>query len=256
LPNRSSRFEPPKRGEERRSPDRPVGGCDLGLADREIGAPVQGEGNFATRVNVIVSTTKQGQLRFNPPGPLVSAREWQMIQDCVGRALRKASALILSGSLPRCVTATAYARLIRLARACGVPVLLDCDGPALVAAVRAKPFLVKPNEHELAQWAVATASASGLRSAAQSMSAITGGWVFVTRGPKPALLINATLGFEASLAPRRIRPRNTVGAGDALLAAVAQQIQRGLPPERWLACGVKVGSEAAQIEAGRLPVSG
>jgi 1-phosphofructokinase family hexose kinase len=212
----------------------------------------------ATRVNVIVSSPKQGQLRFNPLGPKLTAAEWRAVLVAVRAGLRRAGALILSGSLPRGVPATAYAQLIRLARAAHVPVLLDCDGPALRSAVPAGPSLVKPNEHELREWAASaglrtTASEPSLLRAARKLSQATGGWVLVSRGAKPALLVNVAAGQTFIAAPPKVRPRHTIGAGDALLAAVAQQVLSGAAPETWLLAGLTTGSAATQCEAGQLP---
>lgn len=209
----------------------------------------------ATRVNVIVSTPTQGQLRFNPLGPELVKPEWRKILSSIQTSLRGAKCLVLSGSLPRGVPVNAYAQIIRLARASNVPTLLDCDGPALAAAVSAKPFLVKPNEHELAQWATATGHSGELKDAAMAMSRITGGWVFVSRGAKPALLVNAAQGLELTARPPKVKPRNTVGAGDSLLAAVAHQLIQGAPPEAWLRAGLAIGSTATQLQAGELPPS-
>jgi hypothetical protein len=106
-----------------------------------------------TRVNVILTTKRGRQMRFNPLGPKLSPPEWRGILNGVRQALaslpqrNKAAEplLILSGSLPRGVPVTAYNQFIRLAHRYGVKTLLDCDGPVLAAAIKARPFLVKPN---------------------------------------------------------------------------------------------------------------
>jgi fructose-1-phosphate kinase PfkB-like protein len=64
------------------------------------------------------------------------------------------------------------------------------------------------------------------------------------------LLVNVAKKFEASACPPRLKPRNTVGAGDALLAAVAREIELRATPEEWLATGVAIGSAATQYAAG------
>jgi len=207
----------------------------------------------STRVNVIVTTRAQGQLRLNPFGPMLSQREWKAILARIRTTLPRAGCLILSGSLPRGVPVNAYAQVARLARAYNVPVLLDCDGPALAAAVPARPFFVKPNEHELAGWAVATGRSAALRPAALAMSRITGGWVLVSRGARTALLVHAAHCVELTATPPKVKPRNTVGAGDALLAAMAHQLVQGAAPETWLAAGLAAGSQATQLPAGQLP---
>jgi len=233
-----------------------------------------------TRVNVIITTDAGRQMRLNPLGPKLSQREWVEVLSKIesrlrnfglrGQAkhdpafgnawrkapspLRSAGALqILSGSLPRGVPMTAYGQLIRLAHRFSVRTLLDCDGPAFAAAVKARPFLVKPNEHELAGWwGKALRSEKQLVRAARALSEATTGWVLVSRGDKRGLLVNVAEGFQTFAAPPRVKPRNTVGAGDALLAAVARQIQCNTPPQKWLEFGLRIGSAATQRPAGKL----
>jgi fructose-1-phosphate kinase PfkB-like protein len=88
--------------------------------------------------------------------------------------------------------------------------------------------------------------------AAGALSRQTRGWVLVSRGGKRSLLLNQSLRFQSFATPRRVKPRNTVGAGDAMLAAVARQIQLGAPPLKWLQYGVKIGSAATKRAAGQL----
>ena len=207
----------------------------------------------STRVNVIITTDGGRQMRFNPPGPQLARPEWAGILDAVRRGLARADLLILSGSLPRGVPVTAYAQMIRLAHRLGLKTLLDCDGPALAAAIPARPFLVKPNEHELAQWwGRPLRRETEILRAAQQLSGQTRGWVLVSRGAKRSLLVNVTEKFERFAAPPRVRPRNTVGAGDALLAAVARQMQLGAAPHDWLRQGLASGSAATQCAPGQL----
>jgi len=231
-----------------------------------------------TRVNIIVTTDAGRQMRFNPLGPKLSVREWGEVLKSAERNLRSSrrqsaqtflgerqsrltsaatvqgsELLILSGSLPRGVPVTAYAQLIRLAHRFGVRTLLDCDGPAFAAAIKAHPFLVKPNEHELAQWwRKPLRSGVEIVRAARALSEQTRGWVLVSRGAKRGLLVNRAQGFECFATPPRVKPRNTVGAGDALLAAVARQTQQGETPQEWLQFGLKIGSTATQRLAGQL----
>jgi 1-phosphofructokinase family hexose kinase len=207
----------------------------------------------ATRVNVIITAADGGQLRFNPPGPKLNGSEWRAILRETRQRLRHASCLVLSGSLPRGVGADAYAELICLARRAGVKTILDCDGEALAAGLAAGPFLVKPNEHELAEWhGGRISSQAGLVRAARAMSGKTKGWVLVSRGRHGALLVNHQLKVELSARFGRVQAVNTVGAGDALVAAVVRQIELGKGPEDWLHWGVAVGTAATQRAAGEL----
>jgi 1-phosphofructokinase family hexose kinase len=208
----------------------------------------------ATRVNVIVTTADGRQLRFNPPGPELSRVEWLAVLREMRRLLARVSCVVISGSEPRGVGAGAYAEIVRHAHRAGVKAILDCDGKAFRAAVRARPLLVKPNEHELAQWyGRPLRSEASVVRAAKALSMQTRGWVVVSRGKDGAVLVNAREGLEFSARPPRIKPINTVGAGDAMVAAVAREIGRGTPPQEWLRRGVAIGTAATQCAAGKLP---
>jgi 1-phosphofructokinase family hexose kinase len=233
-----------------------------GATGKELAAHLRREGlparfiplSQATRVNVIITTADGRQLRFNPPGPKLSGAEWGAVLREAEQLVKRASCLVLSGSLPQGVKPGVYAGLIRLARRAGVKTILDCDGEALAAAVAARPFLVKPNEHELAEWRGRVISTrEGLTRAALAMSNQTGGWVLVSEGRRGALLVNHRLKVKLAARPPKARPINTVGAGDAMVAAVARQVELGRGPEDWLRWGVAVGTAATQCAAGELP---
>jgi len=208
----------------------------------------------ATRANVIVTTRAQGQLRFNPPGPNLSTAEWRRLQIAVGGELKSARLLVLSGSLPRGLPVNAYRRLIDLARREAVPVLLDCDGTPFREAVRARPFLVKPNEHELQEFCGRSLRGPrALRRAAEALSDVTCGWVLLSQGRAGAMLVNVRAGAFLETRAARVRPLNTVGAGDAMLAAVAEGIVAGATPAEWLRRGVAAGTALTRCAAGVLP---
>lgn len=209
----------------------------------------------SNRVDVIVTTETGRQMRFNPRGPLLSAVEMESLFQQIDKELSHVACLVLSGSLPRGAAPDTYGRLIQLAAQRRVPALLDCDGEALRQAVTARPFLVKPNHHELARWARKDELASDAQvlAAARAMASETGHWVFVSRGAQRSWLVHHAEGTAFYAEPPSIQPVNTVGAGDALLAAVASQILRGASPEEWLRWGIGVGAAATELPAGRLP---
>ena len=166
---------------------------------------------------------------------------------------RVSVSLVLSGGLPPGLPANAYAQLLHLAHRAKARSFLDCDGAALAAAVRAKPFLVKPNVHELAQWrGKSLSSLAEIKTAARALSNITRGWVLVSRGRAGALLIHSPQRCDMAASAPRVEAVNTVGAGDAMLAGVIHKVERGSPPEEWLRWGVATGTAATQCRAGEL----
>jgi 1-phosphofructokinase family hexose kinase len=208
----------------------------------------------ATRVNIIVTTETGRQMRLNPPGPNVTPIEWGKLFTAAQKRLSRAGLMVLSGSLPRGLPDNTYLVLIALAHRYGVKTLLDCDGPPFKAAIVARPFLVKPNEHELALWwGRRLVSESQVVKAARALAEETHGWVLVSRGGQRSLLVNVGQDFQLFAAPQKVKPRNTVGAGDSLLAAVARQIQLDRSPAEWLRHGLATGTQATQLPAGALP---
>ena len=210
-----------------------------------------------TRRNVLVTFRDGRQLRFNPPGPGVSKTETGRLLTEIRQALTRVTTLILSGSLPTGMRAGTYARLIRMAAREGCRVMLDCDGEALRLAVPAGPFLVKPNEFELSQWwGRRIRNLSDVVRAATAMSEASGGWVMVSRGAEPAVLMHAKEGVAWTGIAPRIHAINTLGAGDAMLAGAAFEIVRGSPPATWLKTGVASGTTATLVRPGTLPARG
>lgn len=206
-----------------------------------------------TRANVMITQEQGPQLRFNPRGPKLTPAEWRTFFAAAEAEMCRSSLLILSGALCRDARPTIYCDLIRLAHRLKVRVVLDCDGPAFARGVTAKPFLVKPNTFELAQWAGRKLdSEAEIEAAARALSRVTGGWVFVSRDARGGLLVNeaGSRGWRARVPA--VRARNTVGAGDALLAGAARQIVADASPEEWLRKGLATATAGVQRRAGEL----
>lgn len=206
-----------------------------------------------TRANVMITQPEGPQLRFNPRGPKLSSGEWRAFFQAAEKELRRSALVVLSGALCRDARATVYRDLVRLAHRLGVRVVLDCDGPAFAAGVPAKPLLVKPNEHELAQWAgTKLSSEAAVLLAARKLSRATGGWVLLSRDARGGLLVNEAEGFARQATVPRVRVRNTVGAGDALLAAAVGEVLAGSEPVEWLRRSLATATAGVQCAAGEL----
>ena len=241
----------------------PLGG-DTG---RELAAGLTREGiaftafplRQPTRVNVVITPDpgKGPQYRFNPSWPRVTAREAAGLR-CQTLALLEQHApsdpLVLSGTLAFGAPPDTYARLVRAALRSGRRAVLDCDREPFALAVQEHPWLVKPNEFELAQWAgrrLRTERAE--HRAARALADATGNWVLVSRGADGAWLIHGGNPHQAWKATAsRVTPRNRVGAGDAMLAgAIAASANED--PREWLRDAVATGTAATQVPPGHLP---
>jgi len=152
-------------------------------------------------------------------GTPVAASEWDEFTGCFSQLVDGTAAVVLSGSLPAGLPADAYSVLAALAADAGSAVFVDTQPAPLLAALGAKPALVKPNEHELAEafgLAVPVALPAAVKAAGELLTGGAQGAV-ISLGPRGLLAVLPELSLRATPPVQRGNP---VGAGDAALAAL------------------------------------
>src|SRR6266704_643613 len=185
---------------------------EAGVASRFT--PVAGE---TRRTFAVVDLASHDTALFNEPGPAVSAAEYAEFLVLYEESLAWCAAVVLSGSLPPGLPADSYAGLAARAAAAGVPVVLDAEGPVLRLGAAGGPAIAKPNIAELA--------------AAAELRAAGAGAVVVSLGGDGLLAVTADGTWRA--APPARLAGNPTGAGDAVVAGLAQGLVLGRPwPER------------------------
>jgi 1-phosphofructokinase len=145
--------------------------------------------------------------------------------------------VVVAGSLPRGVTAQWFAGLLRRIKASGVPLAVDTSGAALQAALGVTPWLIKPNEEELAE-----VCGSDLPAAVQGLRAQGIEHVLLSRGADGVDWYGPDIALRAT--PPRVEVASTVGAGDSLLAASLHGLLEGWPAERTLRLATAVAAQA------------
>ena len=167
---------------------------------------------------------------LNERGGPVTRAEWTRLRDDFGQVCRDFECVVLSGSLPTGLPATAYARLTEIAHDHGVPVLLDAEGEPLHDALQSRPELVKPNNVE-----VADLLGRPVESAADAAEA---GRLLMQRGAGSAVISRGADGLVAvwrdgALSARLAEPvsGNPTGAGDALAAVLARHLNENSRPD-------------------------
>jgi tagatose 6-phosphate kinase len=175
------------------------------------------------RTIAVVDTASGDTTQLNEPGPTVTPAEWSAFQEAYEDLLPAMSAVALCGSLPPGVPVGAYAVLVRLARAAGVPVLLDTSGEPLRRGVAARPDLIKPNADELAEL---TGSHEPLRATQDARR--RGARSVVTSLGSDGLLAATPEGRWRATPPARIHG-NPTGAGDSAVAGLLSGLVEQLP---------------------------
>jgi len=197
-----------------------------------------------TRMNIIVQTFKN-QYRLNLPGKPLNETEYELILDMIRTVLRKGDILVASGSLPHGLKPSSYAEIVRIAKAKGVRVYVDTDGENLQAAVKEKPFGIKPNIHELSRLVGRDVKVEDVPHIASHISkefGITD--VLVTLGKDGAIAF--VDGEIYRIKPLKIVAKSGVGAGDSFLAGFIHK--RNESVEEALKIASACGASAAMNE--------
>ena len=203
-----------------------------------------------TRESFSVTESASGrEFRFVLPGPTLMPQEWQACLDRVAAHEPAPRYLVASGSLPPGVPTDFYARLVRLARARGIPVVLDTSGPALAEALDEGVYLVKPSLRELRELSAGPLTDEAQwRDAAQRMVATGQAQVVVlSLGDQGALLAASGTSWHAPAL--RVPVLSATGAGDSFVGAMVWALNRQAGLAEAFRYGVAAGS-AALLSAG------
>ena len=186
-----------------------------------------GEGETRTNLK-IVDPVRRINTDINEPGFAVPPALTDGLLDRLTAALRPGDIVVLAGSLPPGAPADTYATWITRCKAAGARVFLDADGAALAEGLRAKPFLVKPNDEELSRLlGRELRGVPALADAARQLVASGVENVVVSMGGAGAIYANADMLLRTE--GLRVPVRSTVGAGDSVVAALALALGRGMP---------------------------
>ncbi len=186
-----------------------------------------GEGETRTNLK-IVDPVRRINTDINEPGFAVPPALTDGLLDRLTAALRPGDIVVLAGSLPPGAPADTYATWITRCKAADARVFLDADGAALAEGLRAKPFLVKPNDEELSRLlGRELRGVPALADAARQLVATGVENVVVSMGGAGAIYANADMLLRTE--GLRVPVRSTVGAGDSVVAALALALGRGMP---------------------------
>jgi 1-phosphofructokinase family hexose kinase len=202
-----------------------------------------------TRINLaVIDPTSGEQTEINERGPAVSPEE---VERFVGRLRYLAGGAricVLSGSLPPGTPEDLYARLVADLRERDVIVLLDADGEAMLAGLRAGASIVTPNELEAEE--LVGQEFSGRDDVVNGLSELIrlgAGEAAITRPDGCVAVVGS--GAERQFIEVRIRPLepvSTVGSGDAFVAGYVAARYDGGEPRDCLAYAVACGAESTQ----------
>lgn len=203
-----------------------------------------------TRTNVVI-TERAGEerhLKVNQPGPRIEGDELGNFLDQVMSVAQKDDIWVLAGSLPKGVPHSIYADIARSLGHGGCKVIIDASGDALVQAIAAKPFLIKPNLEELED--LEQRSLARDDDIAESVRCLINRGVqnvCVSLGSRGVYLAGSDVGPPQFLSAPKIVQRNPTGAGDSLVGGTAFKLAHGAPLVDAVKFGLVCGSATASL---------
>lgn len=196
-----------------------------------------------TRINVKIKAEKETEL--NGAGPDIPEGAMQELETKLDR-LQKDDILILAGSIPASLAQTTYERLLARLEGCGVRAVVDATRDLLVNVLRYRPFLIKPNNHELSEIVgIKLTNDNEVVTAAKMLQEKGARNVLVSMAGDGALLLDEQGGVHRIGCPKGTVV-NSVGAGDSMVAGfVAGYQQSGGNYDTALRLGTACGSATA-----------
>ncbi len=195
--------------------------------------------NSVTRINV-----KLGDTDINAKGPDVTVPDLEALYQTLD-LLNEGDVLVLSGSVPKTMPQGIYKDIMSYLGEKGVKFVVDAEGELLTGTLKHKPFLIKPNHHELG--AMFDTVINGFGDAltyAQRLQTMGAQNVMVSMGAKGAALLTAD-GRAYNCAAPKGDTVSAVGSGDSAIAAFIWAYQNGRSYEECLRYAVAAGSATA-----------
>ena len=184
-----------------------------------------------TRTNLkIYDPARKTYTDINEPGDPVSAEDIAKLEEKLLSLAKPGDIVLFAGSAPKGLAEDATANWATLLKARGVLVAADQDGAQLKAMLAAKPFLIKPNDVELKELLhLPDTELPTLVQAARGLVRDGIAHVAISLGARGALFADEQGVLYAE--GMRVDAVSTVGAGDALTAALLSAIQSNFSRE-------------------------
>lgn len=195
-----------------------------GFVGEEIEKKVKAEGIKAqflkleegvSRINVKIRNING--MEINGMGPDISTKK---VDELMARidTLESGDTLVLAGSIPQTMPDSIYMDIMARLESRGIMVVVDATKDLLMNVLAYKPFLIKPNNHELGEiFGVTLQTREEVVPYARKLQEKGARNVLVSMAGEGAVLIDENGNVHMSEAPQG-KVINAVGAGDSMVA--------------------------------------
>lgn len=206
-----------------------------------------------TRTNIKISDpVSHTTTELNESGPAVPREVFLELKNRIAERLAPGDIIVFSGSVPPGTARDIYRDWIGYFNERGAYTILDADGDLFRFGMEAGPSAVKPNLFELGNYCGRPLDTTG-EVCAKARELFRAGTkrVLVSMGDRGAVLLESQTALFLPAMP--VPVNGTVGAGDAMVAALAAAAARGDTPESAIRLAVACAAASVMKEGTAAP---
>lgn len=197
-----------------------------------------------TRINIKMKDSSN-ESEINGNSPKILSEELEKLKEKL-KLLTSKDTLVLSGSVPKSITSSIYKDIMDTLPH-GVKIILDAKDEALLEGIKGKPYMIKPNNHELGDiFNVKLKSIEDIIFYGKKLIDLGAKNIIVSMAGDGALLITPNCSYIADAPKGKLI--NSVGAGDSLVAGFTYGIYKNLDIVEAFKLGIACGSASAFSE--------
>jgi len=198
--------------------------------------------NGFSRINVKLKS--DGETEINGSGPEITSEDLKILYEKLSD-LTKGDYLILSGSIPNSVPDDIYENIMIRLLDKGVEFIVDATKDLLLKVLKYKPFLIKPNHHELAEmFNVELKSDEDIIKYGKRLQEMGAKNVLISMAGDGAILLPENGEPIKREVPKGVL-KNSVGAGDSMVAGFLCGYLKNNDIDEAFKMGIATGSASA-----------
>lgn len=168
-----------------------------------------------SRINVKMKDFDGTEL--NGTGPVIDEAAMKVLWNRLEK-LQSGDILVLAGSVPKGMNNSVYGDIMLKLKEQGVSFVVDATGDLLLEVLKYRPFLIKPNNHELGEiFGVELLTRASVVPYAKKLQEMGARNVLVSMAGEGAVLVDE-MGNVYELSAPKGTLVNAVGAGDSMVA--------------------------------------
>lgn len=171
--------------------------------------------NGFSRINVKIKSEQETEL--NGQGPRISDEAIDELYKKLD-GLKNGDTLVLAGSIPNTLPSDIYEKILEYLSEKNIKAVVDATKDLLLNVLKYKPFLIKPNNHELGEmFGVTLTGVDEIIEYAKKLKEMGAVNVLISMAGDGAVLIDEN-GRVHTCGVCKGTVRNSVGAGDSMVA--------------------------------------